>query len=237
MSELTPIAQALTRQQLEAFAAGLWYLASVDGIEDRERSLIADFLAEARASDLLDRLPTLRYDPAKAASLFEPWLRATFVRVAAVLVRGDGEVSLNEMQAIDRIARAFGVPTPVDELGVGKRHMLTRAQLETFAAGLWHVASADAVEEREREMIGAFLAKAGAPELLEELPRLRFEPKAAAGIFGDLMRSTFMSVAAALVRGDGKASLRELSSLDAIAKAFGVRVPLEELGLEGAPAR
>src|SRR2546426_791601 len=111
MSTLKELAKTLSRKQLETFAAGLWYVANCDGVEARERQMIEQFLAEAGAPELMKTLPQSKFDPKSAAEVFGTGgLRDVFMKVAAVLVKGDGQFSLNEMVALSEISKHFGVP-------------------------------------------------------------------------------------------------------------------------------
>src|SRR5438105_7249104 len=106
MAELTP-------KQVEAIAAGLYYVAATDGIDEREMAVIREFLAEAGAPELAARLPELEFDPAFAAQVLETeWLRTVFLKAAFLVVRGDGVVSTAERRARMWIARHLGLRAP-----------------------------------------------------------------------------------------------------------------------------
>jgi hypothetical protein len=109
--------ESLSRAQVEVFAAGLYRIASCDGIDPRERRIIEDFLTEARATDLTDRLDDLPFDPVHAYRVLgTSWLRATFLRAAVLLVNMDGHISEAEREMIGWLMQAFGVPGNVETL-------------------------------------------------------------------------------------------------------------------------
>lgn len=100
----------LTPEEVEVFARGLYHLASVDGIEDRERKLIEEFLAESGSDITFDELEKSSFSAAEAALLLETsYLRRIFVRVAVALVKSDGKFTDGERHALGDIADAFGM--------------------------------------------------------------------------------------------------------------------------------
>lgn len=104
-------------EQAEVFARGLYYLADIDGIDDREVELIRAFLDEVGRPDLLGKLPTGSFDPTDAAEFLETsFLRRVFLRTAIVLIRADGKVTDEEREAIAAIAFAFGLEPALAEL-------------------------------------------------------------------------------------------------------------------------
>jgi hypothetical protein len=116
MPTAEPIA-ALTRAQVEVFAAGLYRIAACDGIDPREQRILAEFLVEAKAEDLADRLAELPFDPVEAYRVLgTSWLRATFLRAAILLVNMDGKVSEAEREMIVWLMHAFGIPGTVETL-------------------------------------------------------------------------------------------------------------------------
>lgn len=106
-----------TREQAEAFAAGLHLLASADGVHEHERELIDEFLAEAGAPDLSARLDELRFDPVVAYEVFETtWMRSLFLKAALLVIRVDGDVSEPEKETVNWVCEAFGVAGGYEEL-------------------------------------------------------------------------------------------------------------------------
>ncbi len=100
----------LSRQQVKVFAAGLYHIAACDGVEERELAIIREFLNDAGAPDLSDKLETLTFDPVQAYPALEStWLRSLFLRAALLVIRQDGEVSDAEVETIDWMAEAFGI--------------------------------------------------------------------------------------------------------------------------------
>jgi len=102
----------MTPEEVEMFARGLYYLASRDGIDERETELIAEFLTDAESELTVERLSETpdAFDPVEAALLFETTnMRRVFLRAAVALVRADGVYSDAERRAMGEIADAFGL--------------------------------------------------------------------------------------------------------------------------------
>jgi hypothetical protein len=116
MATIKELAKTMNRKQLETFAAGLWYVANCDGLDVRERQIILQFLTDAGAPELLTLLPQSRFDPRAAAEVLGPGFRDLFMKAAAMLVKGDGQFSLNEMVVLSDISKHFGVPVPTDDV-------------------------------------------------------------------------------------------------------------------------
>lgn len=100
----------MTRQQIEVFAAGLYHLSACDGVDEREIAIVHEFVRDAGAPELAERLDTLPFDPATAYTLLETsWLRTLFLRSAVLLIRADGTISDEERDTLAWMAMAFGV--------------------------------------------------------------------------------------------------------------------------------
>lgn len=99
----------LTPEQVDIFARGLYYLASLDGIESREADLIAEFLRETAAPLGLDDLKSSAFSPIEAAQVLETYLRRIFLKTAFTLVRADGQITYPERRAIAELADVFGL--------------------------------------------------------------------------------------------------------------------------------
>jgi tellurite resistance protein len=100
----------LSPEAAECFARGLYYLATIDGIDQREKTLIEEFLAESGASTTFDDLDGSTFSPLEAAMVLETtWLRRVFIKAAVAMVKVDGVFSDGERHAIGEIADAFGL--------------------------------------------------------------------------------------------------------------------------------
>jgi uncharacterized membrane protein YebE (DUF533 family) len=103
-------AGGLTPDHADIFARGLYFLASVDGIEDREEDLIKDFLSESGATVTFDQLKDSSFSITEAAMMLETtWIRRVFIKAAIALVKADGKFSDAERHAVGEIADAFGM--------------------------------------------------------------------------------------------------------------------------------
>ncbi|NVB37751.1 TerB family tellurite resistance protein [Pseudenhygromyxa sp. WMMC2535] len=102
---------ALAEHEVEVFARGLWYLATIDGEADaREEKLIREFLAEAKSELAWEQVTRGDFAPIEAATMLEnTFLRRVFMKAAVALVHADGVYTDNERQAIGEFADAFGM--------------------------------------------------------------------------------------------------------------------------------
>ncbi len=108
---------ALRREVAETFARGLYHLATVDGLDEREEAVIRDFLAEAGYPEIQDELDARPFDPFEAAAVLETsFLHRLFLKTAIVLIRADGTLSEEELEAIRGVATTFGQAPALEEL-------------------------------------------------------------------------------------------------------------------------
>ena len=100
----------MSQEAADIFARGLFFLARVDGMEEREERLIKEFLAESGCTTTWDELKESAFNASEAAMVLETtWHRRMFVKAAVALVKADGVYSDAERQAIGNIADAFGM--------------------------------------------------------------------------------------------------------------------------------
>ncbi len=103
------MAAQLNREQVEAFANGLYYLANVDGIDESERTLIAEFLQETDSGLTMEQVAAANVNPYDVADVLETaFQRRIFMRAAVALVHADGEYTDAERRAVGEFADAFG---------------------------------------------------------------------------------------------------------------------------------
>ncbi len=106
----------LSAVEAETFARGLYAIAQVDGVHERELALISDFYSsvagqgssEAVVFASLDRTSPLAPNDV-AAILRTPQQRELFVKTAFLLTWADGSVSAAERATVEQFARALGV--------------------------------------------------------------------------------------------------------------------------------
>ena len=101
----------LKAHEVEVFARGLWYLATIDGeADEREEKLIKEFLEEAQSDLGWAEVTRGDFSPLEAANLLETtFLRRIFMKVAVALVHADGVYTDNERTAIGEFADVFGM--------------------------------------------------------------------------------------------------------------------------------
>lgn len=122
----------LSPSEVEAFARGLWYLATIDGEADpREESLIKEFLDEANSDLAWTEVTSGTISAVEVANFLETsFLRRIFMKLAVALVHADGVYTDNERTAIGEFADVFGMNNA--EFGVieqeGKRVNLAAAE-------------------------------------------------------------------------------------------------------------
>ena len=106
----------MNENQAQAIARGLYTVAAVDGVHEREAALIANFYGTSADSETrpvtslaeLGRLGPL--DPADlAAALAAEELRQLFIKAAFLLAHVDGKVTATERAQIAKYCAALGV--------------------------------------------------------------------------------------------------------------------------------
>lgn len=122
----------LRPHEVEVFARGLWYLATIDSDGDgeadpREEALIKEFLADTGSDLSWAEITRGDFAPIEAANLLETsFLRRIFMKLAVALVHADGVYTDNERKAIGEFADVFGLSNA--DFGVieqeGKRAVL-----------------------------------------------------------------------------------------------------------------
>jgi tellurite resistance protein len=130
----------LSRGAAEAIARGLYAIARVDGLHEREAGLIASFWIEAGggAGALSDLERGADIKPAElAAALTSATERQLFVKTAILLTWADGSVSAAEEKAVREFAGALGL----DEAALEK---LDASVKDYLLAHLVHVQNTDA---------------------------------------------------------------------------------------------
>lgn len=101
----------LTPEEIDVFARGLYFLASVDNnVDDREVQLISEFLQETGSALTLDEVKQRQFSFYEAVQVLEKtFLRKIFIKAAIALVRSDGVYSDEERRALGTIADVFGL--------------------------------------------------------------------------------------------------------------------------------
>ena len=101
----------MTPEEVDVFARGLYYLASVDDhVDEREVKLIEEFLQETGSELTLDDLKQRQFSFYEAVQVLEAtYLRRIFVKAAIALVHSDGVYSDEERRALGTLADVFGL--------------------------------------------------------------------------------------------------------------------------------
>lgn len=101
----------LDPQEVEAFARGLWILATADGeAHPSEQQLIREFLKDTGNTVTWEQATTGDFGPHDVAlTLDATFLRRVFMKAAIALVHADGVYTDNERRAIGEFAEAFGM--------------------------------------------------------------------------------------------------------------------------------
>jgi len=142
----------VNEQQAQAIARGLYTVASVDGVHEREAALIANFYGATVDGDTrpvtslaeLARLGPLA--PADlAAALASEELRQLFVKAAILLAYVDGKVTTEERAQIAAYAAALGVATD-------RQAALENAVRDHLMAPLSRLANSEAVSQVAKQL-------------------------------------------------------------------------------------
>lgn len=101
----------MTPEEVDVFARGLYYLASVDNhVDDREVELISEFLRETSSRLTLEDLKQREFSFYEAVQVLDKtYLRHIFVKAAIALVHSDGKYTDEERRALGNIADVFGL--------------------------------------------------------------------------------------------------------------------------------
>jgi tellurite resistance protein len=97
-------------EEAELFARGLFFLANLDGMNEREEALIKEFIEESGAPIQYEDLKGTSFSPLEAATVLQTtFMQRVFVKAAIALVKSDGHFSDAERHALGEIADAFGM--------------------------------------------------------------------------------------------------------------------------------
>jgi tellurite resistance protein len=101
----------LTPEEIDVFARGLYFLASVDNnVDDREVQLISEFLQETGSRLTLDEVKERQFSYYEAVQVLDKtFLRKIFLKAAIALVHSDGVYTDEERRAIGTLADVFGL--------------------------------------------------------------------------------------------------------------------------------
>lgn len=101
----------LDPQEVEAFARGLWTLATADGeAHESEQQLIREFLVDTGNQISWEQATAGDFGPVDVAlTLDASFLRRVFMKAAVALVHADGVYTDNERRMVGEFAEAFGM--------------------------------------------------------------------------------------------------------------------------------
>lgn len=109
--------EVLTQEQTAVFAAGLHYVASVDGFTDEERAVIREFVTDAGFPQLAEQIDSLEFDLDRAVAVLDStFLRGLFIKACILLVRADGAITEAERNALQFLSAALGRNDDIAEL-------------------------------------------------------------------------------------------------------------------------
>jgi tellurite resistance protein len=137
----------LSHGAAEAIARGLFAIARVDGVHEREAGLIASFWIDAGGGGPLSDLERAEaIKPADmAAALHSDAERQLFIKTAILLTWADGSVSPAEKKAVGEFAKALGIDqTALDTLDASVKDFLL--------SQLVHVQNSDAVSSVAKKL-------------------------------------------------------------------------------------
>lgn len=140
--------QNLTFEHVKCLAAGMFAVAKVDGVHDREMALIREFYEGcARAGDpRLEDVVKQNFEIEEARRLFEgDDMARLFVKSLILLAFADGSYAREEDNVIRSIAAKLGL----DDAAVNGLHAATK---EFLLQSLAHVQNLDALKEVARRL-------------------------------------------------------------------------------------
>lgn len=108
---MTESNSGLSTEAADLFARGLFYLANVDGMDEREETLLRDFIEESGCTVAFDALKKdTDFSMHEAAMVLETsFQRRMFVLAAIAMIKADGKYSQAERHALGEVADAFGL--------------------------------------------------------------------------------------------------------------------------------
>lgn len=138
----------IDRQAVEAIARGLYTVARVDGLHEREAGLIASFWIDAGhgAASLSDLERAEPMKPADLATILtREEERQVFIKTALLLTWADGKVTDEERKIVGEFARALGIDAKTLET--------LEAQVKEYLLGhLAHLQNTDATTQVARKL-------------------------------------------------------------------------------------
>ena len=109
--------EILSRAEVDLFARAMYYVASVDGVDEREVAVIDEFLKDAGYPDMINNLDKSVFHPAEVPTVLETTdKRRLLLKVLFVLIKADGVVTVAEKKRIFAIADTVGLTSSLDEL-------------------------------------------------------------------------------------------------------------------------
>ena len=139
---------ALSQPAAEAIARGLYAVAKVDGLHDREEALVASFWSDvgggASALAALQRGAAIT-GAELGAALPEKEQRQLFVKTTLLLAWADGKITDEEKKVIGDFASALGI----DKIALGK---LEASVKEYLLGHLSPIQNTDAVAEVAKKL-------------------------------------------------------------------------------------
>lgn len=130
----------LTFDQVKALTAGMYAVAKVDGVHDREMTLLRGFYESCtRAGDpRFEDVLRGAFDPAAAAGLFPGDAGKLFIKSLVLLAFADGHYGRAEDELIRSYAEAFGIADATPLVDSTREYLL---------ASLAHVQNLDALKK------------------------------------------------------------------------------------------
>ena len=109
--------EILTRAEVDLFARAMYFVASVDGVDEREVAVIDEFLKDAGYPDMIKDIDKTVFHPAEVPTVLETTdKRRLLIKVLFVLIKADGVVTDAEKHRIISIADTVGLADSLDEL-------------------------------------------------------------------------------------------------------------------------
>ena len=109
--------QVLTQHEVDLFARALYYVATVDGVDERETAVIKEFVSDAGFPELIDGIEATGFRPEEAALVLQTSdKRRLLMKALFVLIKADGVVTQAERLRMLSIADVLGLSQSLENI-------------------------------------------------------------------------------------------------------------------------
>lgn len=107
----------LSLAEVDLFARAMYFVASVDGVDEREIAVIDEFIKDAGYPELIKDLDKSVFHPSEVATVLETTdKRRMLLKCLFVLVKADGVITVAERLRLFDIAEKIAMTNALDEI-------------------------------------------------------------------------------------------------------------------------